>query len=93
MTFDPWKQSKLNNGLQRMKSVSISEPATSVDDLKKLAGVHEDTESYGDKITQSAQDKADFQRKHNIRPGDAEWFRLWFAEPKLTGEDPFGNKR
>ena len=89
MTFDPWQQSKLNNGLQRMKSVSISEPDTSIDDLKKLSGIREDTQSYGEQITAAAQSKADVQRERNIRPGDPEWFRLWFAEPKLTGEQPY----
>jgi hypothetical protein len=93
MTFDPFKQAKLMKGLHDLKSFRPSEPDTSIDELKALAGVREDTESYGEKITQSAQDKAEFQRKHNIRPGDAEWFKLWFAEPKLTGEDPFGKKR
>lgn len=34
--------------------------------------------------------KAEYQRKHNIRPGTDEWFRLWFARPNLTGEKPFG---
>lgn len=36
--------------------------------------------------------KAEYQRKHNIRPGTDEWFRLWFARPNLTGEKPTGPK-
>ena len=32
--------------------------------------------------------KAEYQRKHNIKPGSAEWFKLWFAQPGLTGENP-----
>ena len=87
--FDPFKQARLMNGLQRMKSVSVAEPATSIADLKKLSGIHEDTESYGEQVTAAAQSKADIQRERNIRPGDPEWFRLWFAEPKLTGEQPY----
>lgn len=35
-------------------------------------------------------DKAKYQRDHNIRPGSDEWFQLWFAKPKLTGESPTG---
>lgn len=30
-----------------------------------------------------------FQRKHRIRPGSEKWFRLWFAKPYLTGENPY----
>lgn len=33
-------------------------------------------------------DKAEYQRKHNIKPGSAEWFRLWFSLPFMTGEKP-----
>jgi hypothetical protein len=29
------------------------------------------------------------QRERNIQPGTDEWFRLWFAKPKLTGEKPY----
>ena len=32
--------------------------------------------------------KAEYQRKHKIRPGSDEWSKLWFARPKLTGENP-----
>jgi hypothetical protein len=27
-------------------------------------------------------------KKHNIRPGTDEWFKLWFSKPYLTGEKP-----
>ena len=27
-------------------------------------------------------------RKHNIAICTDEWFKLWFAQPKLTGENP-----
>lgn len=33
-------------------------------------------------------EKAEYQRKHNIKPGSAEWFRLWFSLPFMTGEKP-----
>ena len=32
--------------------------------------------------------KAEYQKKHKIQPGTDEWFKLWFARPKLTGENP-----
>ena len=62
--------------------------------LKKLAGIHMDREGKrvdGDdesNISQTGTEKGQYMRKHNIQPGSAEWFRLWFAKPKLTGENP-----
>jgi len=32
------------------------------------------------------QAKREYERKHNIRPGDEAWFKLYFAKPHLTGE-------
>jgi hypothetical protein len=26
-------------------------------------------------------------KSKNIRPGDKEWFELWFGLPKMTGEN------
>ncbi len=41
-------------------------------------------------ISATAQEKADLMRKHNIKPGTPEWFKLWFSLPYLTGEKPVG---
>jgi len=30
-----------------------------------------------------------YQRKKTIQPGTESWFRLWFAKPGLTGENPY----
>jgi hypothetical protein len=42
----------------------------------------------GENISQIGTAKAEYERKHNIKRGSDEWFKLWFAKPKLTGEDP-----
>ena len=42
----------------------------------------------GENLSLIGTKKAEYQRKHNIRAGDPEWFKLWFAQPKLTGENP-----
>lgn len=60
--------------------------------IKKLAGI--DTLGIMEKSSDSPVDghigtnKAEYQRKHNIRPGTDEWFKLWFSRPMLTGENP-----
>ena len=87
MTFDPFKQAKLMNGFRKMEPVSFSEPDTSIDDLKRLAGVNQP--SFGSEMSKNATNLGQIQRERNIRPGTDEWFRLWFAQPRLTGEQPY----
>ena len=59
--------------------------------LKKLAGINEPKEeddSMGENLSYIGTKKSQYQKKHNIQPGTDEWFKLWFAKPKLTGENP-----
>ena len=61
-----------------------------IERLKKLAGVDNISTdpSMGENLSLHGTKKAEYQRKHNVRPGTDEWFKLWFARPKLTGENP-----
>ena len=62
-----------------------------INDLKRLAGVNEpknNGNSMGENLSHVGSAKSQYQKKHNIQPGTPEWFKLWFAQPKLTGEDP-----
>jgi hypothetical protein len=60
------------------------------DKLRKLAGIDKNAES---PITgEIGTNKAEYMRQHNIKPGTDEWFKLWFARPKLTGENPTPKK-
>ena len=89
MTFDPWQQSKIQNGLNKLQAVSLPENnIDSLDDLKRLAGVNEQA-SMGANMSKNASNLGQIQRERNIRPGDPEWFRLWFAIPTMTGEQPY----
>ena len=58
--------------------------------IKKLAGVDNlpNEDSMGENLSYIGTQKSQYQRKHNIQPGTDEWFRLWFAQPRLTGENP-----
>jgi hypothetical protein len=59
--------------------------------LKALAGVYTNPgskDSLGQNMSLTASEKAKIMRERNIRPGDPEWFRLWFAQTHLTGERP-----
>lgn len=62
-----------------------------LENLKRLSGIYEFkgyTPWEGSNISISGNEKGELQKKHNIQPGTPEWFKLWFALPKLTGEKP-----
>ena len=65
--------------------------------LRQLAGISEDTKGVMSNATgvmsplgvtdgMTAGKKREIEREKNIKPGTDEWFRLWFAKEKLTGE-------
>ena len=66
-----------------------------IEELKKLAGIDktDEEQSIGENLSYVGTQKAQYQRKHNIKPGTDEWFKLWFAKPKLTGENPMPKKK
>ena len=33
-----------------------------------------------------------YQADNNIKPGTDAWFKLWFARPTITGENPYGKE-
>lgn len=65
-----------------------------LDELKKLAGVQfSKTESSAmPNLSYTGMEKAELMRKHNIKPGTEEWFRLWFSRPYLTNTSPLDPK-
>ena len=73
-----------------MKDVKLPDSnIDSIDDLKRLAGVNT---SYGEETSEYATNLGQIQQERNIRPGSNEWFRLWFARPQLTGEQPYDKR-
>jgi hypothetical protein len=80
------------NGFKRVQEYKMPESTadTSIDDLKRLAGVN--NTSYGEETSEYATNLGQIQRERNIRPGTDEWFKLWFAKPLLTGEQPYTKK-
>jgi hypothetical protein len=43
--------------------------------------------SYGESFGKSGQEKSEIMKKNNIRPGDLEWFKLWFSLPYMIKKD------
>lgn len=59
-----------------------------IERLKELAGVNEFkgyTEYTLENMSQTASDVKKIEREKNIKPGDKEWFELWFSKPYMTG--------
>jgi hypothetical protein len=52
------------------------------------ARLHELRVNQGSNISVTGTSKQELERKHNIKPGTPEWFKLWFSKPYLTGEKP-----
>ena len=69
--------------------------AKAVDDMRKLAGIHKHGKiDYGadSPLSAAGTAKGEYMRQHDIAPGSDAWFKLWFARPGLTGEDPMPKK-
>jgi hypothetical protein len=62
--------------------------------LKTLAGIgnravmQEYRGFAGSNISVTGNEKGELMKRHDIRPGTEEWFKLWFSKPYLTGERP-----
>lgn len=64
--------------------------------IKKLAGVNEFkgyTEYTLENMSQTASELKKKEKANNIKPGDPEWFELWFSMPYMTGHTFRGRKK
>ena len=64
-------------------------------ELRVLAGIYkpyQPEETQQENISYTGTEKSKYQKKHKIEPGTKEWFKLWFARPRMTGESPYGKK-
>ncbi len=66
----------------------------SIEELKLLAGIgnravmQEYRGFAGSNISITGNEKGELMKRHDIRPGTEEWFKLWFSKPWLTNEKP-----
>jgi hypothetical protein len=59
-----------------------------LDELKKLAGINEYkglTPVSLENISHTAAAIRQKERDLGLKPGDPDWFKLWFSQPYLTG--------
>lgn len=79
------------NAHQNMRNLKPQpEKDMSLDELKRLSGGGQITGETTAEIDTALQaKKAQYMRENNIRPGDPEWFHLWFSRPEITKANPF----
>jgi len=88
--FDPFNQAKLQNSYSKLKDVKLPEKNITLDELKRLSGSGQITgETTATPNNELAAKKQQYMRENNIKPGTQEWFKVMFAKPHITGEDPF----
>lgn len=91
MTFDVWKQAKLQNAYKSLKEYTPPpDKDTTLEDLTRLAGINKNAENEESNISITGNEKARLMKQNNIQPGTDAWFKLWFSRPYLTGEKPIG---
>ena len=56
-------------------------------ELKKLAGIGDQQKepSMGENISHTATELRRKERQLGLKPGDDEWFKLWFRRPYMQG--------
>ena len=70
---------------------------SSIEELKRLAGVNKFKGFTEYKIDENpSETAAELKRKEKklgVKPGDAEWFKLWFSKPYMTGPVQFRGRK
>ena len=92
------KQHRITTATFRTEGDDPTVPDAYVDpkalaELRKLAGIDslnllKPYSVTDENISSVGTDRGAYMRKHNIKPGTDEWFKLWFAREHLTGENP-----
>lgn len=67
-----------------------------LDEIKRLAGINEFT-GYKpvnlENISITGTEKRRIEKEKGIRPGDPDWFKLWFSLPHMTGPVDFRGRK
>jgi hypothetical protein len=66
-----------------------------IEELKRLAGIDKESndESMGENISHTATALRQKERQLGLKPGDPDWFRLWFSKPYMTGPVQFRGRK
>jgi len=62
--------------------------------LKKLAGIDSKTSTVEDhNVSHTATALKQKERKLGLKPGDPDWFKLWFRRPYMQGSKGFRGRK
>ena len=66
-----------------------------IEDLKRLAGIDKEQNdpSMGENISHTDTALRQKERKLGLKPGDPDWFKLWFSRPYMTGPVQFRGRK
>ena len=68
-----------------------------IEDLKRLAGINEFKGFTEYKIDENPSETAAALKKKEkelgLKPGDKDWFKLWFSKPYMTGTPQFRGRK
>jgi len=64
-----------------------------LEELKKLAGIDTHSKSTGENMSVTATNLRKKERKMGLKPGDPDWFKLWFSRPYMTGPVKFRGRK
>jgi len=64
-----------------------------LEELKKLAGITGQQQSTGENMSVTATNLRKKERKLGLKPGDPDWFKLWFSRPFMTGVPKFRGRK
>lgn len=85
MSIDEIKRLQVLAGI---KSARILEDEQAADpDVHSKEGDEVDGKDESN-VSITGSEKGKYMRDNNIKPGSDEWFKLWFAKPLWTGENP-----
>ena len=69
----------------------------SIEELKKLAGINEfkGFKEYNieENPSETATELKAKEKRLGIKPGDKDWFKLWFSKPYMTGAVQFRGRK
>ena len=89
----------LNQSTDEDCILASDDPIQEIKSLQYLAGLghsarlHEYKINQGSNISVTGMEKQELEKKHNIKPGTPEWFKLWFSLPYMTGEKKVGDDK
>jgi hypothetical protein len=67
-----------------------------IEELKKLAGITNEFKGYKpyeENISVTGTEKRRIEKERGIKPGDPDWFKLWFSLPHMTGPVQFRGRK